>query len=334
MDKKQLMDAFFANEKPDRVPVGFWHHFVSFHDHYGYEDPAVYNAVVTGQKKFIDEVDPDFLKIMSDGFFGHPSVCKKTVRTAEDLAEIKAVGPDHPWITRQVEYVKDICDYAGDGMYKLYNVFSPLQYIRLRFEEFDEDFKKFTALFRQNTDIMVHAAREIARDVNCLVDRLFEETSVDGIYYSVQSVQDKFTFNRDRHDKVVRPLDLAVLDNIDAHAKRNMIHICGYFGYTNDLSWYVDYPVQAFNWAVYSEHISLAEGKKIFDGKPVLGGFDNRPNTLLYTGSDEDIRREVCRILDEAGTTGVGLGADCTIGDGVPVARLELIRKIAEDYRR
>ena len=64
MDKKQLMDAFFANEKPDRVPVGFWHHFVSFHDHYGYEDPAVFNAVVTGQKKFIDEVDPDFLKIM------------------------------------------------------------------------------------------------------------------------------------------------------------------------------------------------------------------------------------------------------------------------------
>jgi uroporphyrinogen decarboxylase len=166
------------------------------------------------------------------------------------------------------------------------------------------------------------------------VDRLFEETNVDGIYYSVQSVQDKFTFNRDRHDKVVRPLDLAVLDNIDAHAKKNMIHICGYFGYTNDLSWYVDYPVQAFNWAVYSENISLAEGKRIFDGKPVLGGFDNRPNTLLYTGSDEDVRREVCRILDEAGTAGVGLGADCTIGDDVPVSRLELIRKTAEDYRR
>ena len=142
MDKKQLMDAFFANEKPARVPVGFWHHFVSFHDHYGYQDPAVYNAVVNGQKKFIDEVDPDFLKIMSDGFFGHPSVCRKTIRTADDLAGIRSVGPDHPWITRQVEYVRDICNYAGDGLYKLYNVFSPLQYIRLRFEEFDEDFKK------------------------------------------------------------------------------------------------------------------------------------------------------------------------------------------------
>ena len=332
MDKKQLMDAFFSNEKPAYAPVGFWHHFVSFHDHYGYQDPKVYDAVVTGQKKFIDDVDPDFLKIMSDGFFGHPSVCRKTVKTADDLAEIKSVGPDHEWITRQVEYVKDICDYAGDGMYKLYNIFSPLQYIRLRFEEFDEDFKKFTGLFKSAPDAMVHAANEIARDVNILVDRLFEETKVDGVYYSVQSVQDKWTFNKARHDEIVRPLDLKVLDNIAKHSSKNMIHICGYFGYTNDLSWYKDYPVQAFNWAVYSENVSVAEGKKIFDGKPVLGGFDNRPNTLLYTGSDEDVRREVIRILDEAGEAGVGIGADCTIGDDVPKARYEFIRNVSKDY--
>ena len=332
MDKKQLMDAFFSNEKPAYAPVGFWHHFVSFHDHYGYQDPKVYDAVVTGQKKFIDDVDPDFLKIMSDGFFGHPSVCRKTVKTADDLAEIKSVGPDHEWITRQVEYVKDICDYAGDGMYKLYNIFSPLQYIRLRFEEFDEDFKKFTGLFKSAPDAMVHAANEIAKDVNILVDRLFEETKVDGVYYSVQSVQDKWTFNKARHDEIVRPLDLKVLDNIAKHSSKNMIHICGYFGYTNDLSCYKDYPVQAFNWAVYSENVSVAEGKKIFDGKPVLGGFDNRPNTLLYTGSDEDVRREVIRILDEAGEAGVGIGADCTIGDDVPKARYEFIRNVSKDY--
>ena len=332
MDKKELMDAFMANGQPLRTPVGFWHHFVSFHDHYGYRDPAVYNAVVSGQKRFIDETDPDFLKIMSDGFFGHPSVCRKLISTADDLAEIKAVGPDHEWIERQVAYVKDICDYAGDGMYKLYNIFSPLQYIRLRFEEFDEDFGKFTGLFRSDPEVMVHAAGEIAKDVNILVDRLFEETSLDGVYYSVQSVQDKWTFNRARHDEVVRPLDLAVLDNINRHTDLTMIHICGYFGYTNDLSWYRDYPVKSFNWAVYSENVSVAEGKRIFGGKPVLGGFDNRPNTLLYTGSDEEIRREVCKILDEAGTAGVGIGADCTIGDNVPVQRLKLIRDVCADY--
>ena len=334
MDKKQLMDAFMANETPAHAPVGFWHHFVSFHDHYGYQDPAVYDAVVSGQKKYIDEVDPDFLKIMSDGFFGHPSVCRKRIATADDLAGIRSVGPDHEWITRQVAYVKDICDYAGDGLYKLYNVFSPLQYIRLRFEEFDEDFKKFTGLFRADPDAMIHAAQEIAKDVNVLVERLFEETGIDGVYYSVQTVQDKFTFNRARHDAVVRPLDLSVLDTINRYSDKNMMHICGYFGYTNDLTWYRDYPVQSFNWAVYSENVSVGEGKRLLGGKPVLGGFDNRPKTLLYTGSDEDVRREVVRILDEAGTAGVGIGADCTIGDDVPPARMELVRRTCAEYEK
>ena len=332
MDKKQLMDAFFSNEKPAYAPVGFWHHFVSFHDHYGYQDPKVYDAVVTGQKKFIDDVDPDFLKIMSDGFFGHPSVCRKTVKTADDLAEIKSVGPDHEWITRQVEYVKDICDYAGDGMYKLYNIFSPLQYIRLRFEEFDEDFKKFTGLFKSAPDAMVHAANEIAKDVNILVDRLFEETKVDGVYYSVQSVQDKWTFNKARHDEIVRPLDLKVLDNIARHSSKNMIHICGYFGYTNDLSWYKDYPVQAFNWAVYSENVSVAEGKKIFDGKPVLGGFDNRPCGILHWGGEAQIKAYTRQLLENAGTSRLILSADCSVQKDTPAAHRRWVAEASAAY--
>ena len=50
--------------------------------------------------------------------------------------------------------------------------------------------------------------------------------------------------------------------------------------------------------------------------------------------TDEDVRNEVFRILDEAGTVGVGLGADCTIGDDVPVARMEYIRRLAGEYGR
>ena len=74
MTKRERMEHFFKNEEVDRVPVGFWHHFVSFHDHYSGMDDKIFNQVVASQKKYIDDVDPDFVKIMSDGFFGHPSV--------------------------------------------------------------------------------------------------------------------------------------------------------------------------------------------------------------------------------------------------------------------
>lgn len=331
MSKKERMDHFMANEPVDRVPVGFWHHFVSFHNHYLWSDPEIYNTVVTGQKKYIDEVDPDFVKIMSDGFFGHPSVCKKLITTVDDLREVKSVGPDDPWITQQVAYVKEICEYAGKDVYKFYNIFSPLQYIRLRFEEYDVDMEKFVRLFKEDPYVMTEAARNIAEDIKVLIKRLYEETDIDGIFYSVQAVQSN-DFDHNKHRELVEPLDLELLNYMNQFSDKVMLHICGYGGYTNDLSWYAEYPAKIYNWAVYSEHVSVAEGKKIFNGAPVMAGFDNAKGTTLDSGSDEEVRAQVNRILDEAGTVGVGIGADCTISADIPVSRLKFVNQCAEEY--
>lgn len=331
MDRKRVMDAFLDNKTPERIPTAFWYHFVSFHDHYNYHKPEVYESIVTGQKKYIDEVKPDFIKIMSDGFFGHPSVSKKLIETIDDLKEVESVGENHEWITRQVEYVKEICDHAGPDVYKYYNIFSPLQYIRLRFEEYDEDFTKFVRLFKEDKDVMIQAAKNVAEDIKILIKKLFEETSIEGVYYSVQAVQDE-SFTHDVHKELVEPLDLLLLEYINEFTDNVILHICGYGNYTNNLEWYVDYPVKVFNWAVHTEGIDLEEGKKLFKGKPVLGGFDNNKGSILYEGSEEELRKEIYRILDAAGTAGVGLGADCTIDDSISVERLHLIKEIAAEY--
>lgn len=331
MNRKELIDKFLNNEEVERVPVSFWHHFVSFHNHYNYNDEKIFNRVLNEQKKFIDEVKPDFIKIMSDGFFGHPSLCIKNIQTISELSEVKAVGESHEWINKQVEYVKEVCEYAGDDVYKYYNIFSPLQYIRLRFEEYDEDFTKFVRLLREDVDVVTRAALEIASDIKILIKRIFAETSIDGIYYSVQAVQDK-TINHEFHKKYVESLDLLLLNYINEFTDNILLHICGYAKYTNELNWYKDYPVKAFNWAVFTENISLEEGKKILNNKPVLGGFDNAKGSILYTGSEEELREYIYNILDNAGTKGVGLGADCTISEDIDKSRLELIRKIAGEY--
>lgn len=333
MDRRQVVNDFLDNKTPSRIPSAFWYHFVSFHDHYNYHIPEVYGTVIKEQKRFIDGVKPDLVKIMSDGFFGHPSVTKKLIETVEDLKEVKSVGPNHEWINRQVDYVKEVCDHAGDDVHLYYNIFSPLQYIRLRFEEYDEDFTKFVRLFKEDKEVMIQAAKNIAEDIKVLIDKLFKETTIDGIYYSVQGVQDE-EFDHNRHKEDVEPLDLLLLDYINKHNDNVILHICGYGKYTNNLEWYKDYPVKAYNWAVYSEGVGLKEGKEIFAGKPVLGGFDNSEGSILYTADEEDLRKEIYRILDEAGTAGVALGADCTIDSSISDERLELIRTIASDYMK
>lgn len=332
MTKKEIVTAFLNNEAPERVPVSFWYHFVSFHDHYtALTDPKVFKAVKEGQKKYYDEIQPDLVKIMSDGFFGHPAVTEQRIETVEDLSRIHRIDENDPWISSQIDFVKGVCDHVGDEVYKYYTVFSPLQYIRLRFEEYDEDFTKFVRLFKESPETMTQAAGRIAEDVKVLVRRLFSETKVDGIYYSVQAVQDK-SFDKEKHDALVKPLDLLILEEINKYTDNIILHICGYGNYTNTLEWYRDYPVKVFNWATYTEGIDLDQGKKIFGGKPVLGGFSNNEGTILYTGSQEELKEEVFRILDKAGTKGVALGADCTISSDISPERLELIRTIAEEY--
>lgn len=331
-NRKQIVSEFLNNERPARVPIAFWHHFVSFHDHHrGVGNPEVMDRVYAGQKDFLKAYHPDLVKIMSDGFFGHPAMTKELITTMDGIRSIAPCGADHPFIEEQVRYVKAIVDEVNGEVLTYYNIFSPLQYIRLKFEEYDEDFEKFCRLFFEDPQEMVAAAERIAADIMVLIDRLFTETNVDGIYYSVQAVQDKRA-DKAFHDRYVKPLDLMIMSHILKYTDNIMLHICGYGHYTNELTWYKDYPAKVFNWATHTENISLEEGKRIFDGKPVLGGFDNNSDSILYNGTHDELVAEVTRILEAAGDRGVAIGADCTISADFDPERIKWIIEAAEAY--
>ena len=76
-----------------------------------------------------------------------------------------------------------------------------------------------------------------------------------------------------------------------------------------------DYPAQVINWATHHEGLSLAAGRKLFGDRAVLGGFVNGKKGLLYQGEREAIEQETRRLVAEAGSRGLILGADCTVPD-------------------
>ena len=51
--------------------------------------------------------------------------------------------------------------------------------------------------------------------------------------------------------------------------------------------------------------MDLREGKEFFHGKCVIGGFDNRPESILVSGCQREIEEETKRLVDQAGKTGV-----------------------------
>ena len=125
-------------------------------------------------------MEPDFLKIMSDGFFHYPGVASEPVTSAADLKKIKSGKPETlAWIDRQIEMVKKVASQYGKDMVTLYNVFSPASYLTFATENLS--FKNITRFYEEDPEILKNALLTIAEDVKILADRAIREAGVDGI---------------------------------------------------------------------------------------------------------------------------------------------------------
>ena len=328
-DKVQLLKDTFDGKETCKVPVGFWHHFVLGPDQFrGDRDPAIRDRIVEGHRKYYQTVNPDMMKMMNEGFMGYPPIMDNPLETEEDLLRVKSVGPDHPWITEQVKHVQRIIDQFGGEVMTFYNVFAPLQAIRIRFDFLDLRYDKFVKLAEKWPKALHAAGLEIQKDFVELVRQLLTQTTLDGIYYCVQNIQSPL-YPKDRYRKLIMPTEIEVLNTANRYSRYNILHICGYARHTNVLSFYEDYEAGCYNWATNTEKLSIAEGRKLFPGKCVLGGFDNNPGTLIDTGADAELQAETIRLIQENGYKGFILGADCSIPNNIDDRRIRVISDAA-----
>jgi uroporphyrinogen decarboxylase len=320
MSKRDRIINAFNNQPVDRVPVGFWFHFLQ-HEEFlqGLEKPELIEQNIAAHKKFIEATDPDFVKIMSDGYFLYPSDVYKNLNKAADLRNFKPLGKDHPWIQGQVRLAKAVVSLLDDTS-AFYNVFSPATFLRFAITN-----EKFIEYVRQDADAVAYALAVIAQDIADLSELVIKEAGTEGIYLSVQNPEGgELTY--DEYRQFITPSEKFVLARANEASPNNILHCCGYDGNKNNLAVWQDYDAKAINWAVTIENLDLAEGKKFFGGKAVIGGFDNRPNKLLHVGSKEAIEAFTEDIITKAGKVGIIIGADCTVPSDIELKRLQWVK--------
>lgn len=313
--RERLLNAF--EKKPvDRVPMGFWHHFLP--------DADTEQKMVEEHLRLYREVGMDMIKVMCDGYFNYPNPYIEKVNRAEDWFAMTPMGEDHPYIAGQVERARRVVEAAAGECCVFYNVFCPMSLMRFGTSE-----ELLMGHIRENPEAVFHAFEVIAEDVKTLVRRLIADAGCDGIYYCVQNAE-KFRFSAEEYRRLVTPAEREVLEYANTLSENNILHCCGWAGDQNRIEVWQDYPARAVNWAVYVENMTLGEGKAFFGDRCVLGGFDNRKTGLLYSGTKEEIEQETERILKEAGTSGVVLGADCTLPQDIDLTRLRWVREKLE----
>lgn len=311
--KRERVLCALQNKETDKIPMGFWYHFSP--------DEDKGEETVREHLQFYKDAELDFIKVMCDGYFNYPNPYIQNVKSAKDWYGLTPLGENHPFIRKQVERAKGVVEGVQKECCVFYNVFCPMSL--MRFGTSEELLMKH---LKEDTEAVKHAFKVIAEDIKTLVRLLITEAGCDGIYYCVQNAEE-FRFTAEEYKEIVSPAELEVLQYANSLSENNILHCCGWAGDKNRIEVWKDYPAKVVNWAVYVEQMSLAKGKKFFGGRCVLGGFDNRKTGVLYSGTKEEIEEETKRIIQEVGTKGVMIGADCTLPSNIDIKRLVWVRK-------
>lgn len=321
IDREQVLKAF-NNETEDVIPVSFWRHFADSEFIDGLAHPDVFNLNLDGHKKFISDVHPDFVKTMSDGFFAYPFDGVTSRLNYKSWNKLRNIPNNHAWFEGQVKLAKEQKKIAGNRPV-FYTVFSPMILLKWALINHDTEplllsDERFADFYDEDPKLLEEALYKVAADQETLVRKL-RDTGIDGIYFSTQSVQDERLRTHEFFENIMSKVDIEIQNEINKNFDLNVLHICGFDGATNQLDWFTNYPLQVINWATDVDGYSLAEGKKLFGGRPVMGGFDNSTKGVLYSGTKDEIQAEAKRIVSEAGRKGIIIGADCTIPRDTPV---------------
>ncbi|CAK8053915.1 uroporphyrinogen decarboxylase family protein [Eupransor demetentiae] len=311
------------DKKTNQIPVSFWRHFAENELIDGLQHPEVQQINLDGHKHYLAETQPDFVKLMSDGYFNIPLKGVKDVLNLDDLNNIEAIDADDAWLTEQIRLVQQQVALAGKRK-TFYNIFSPVS--SLKWQLTSHGVKNPDHLvakwYQENPEKIKHILTVLANDTIQQIHAVVKEGGASGIYFSTQELQGT-SITEQFFREVQKEIDQKVITAIIQTAKINILHICGFEGATNHLDWFKDYDLSIVNWSVKAEKISLREGQALFSNKVVLGGFGNGENDVLYSGSVQQIKETVNDILNGIDKNRIIIGADCTIQRTTPIENLK-----------
>ena len=246
MDRKERVLKTFHNEPSDKLLVGFWHHYLEDELVDGLHNPAYIEENLAAAKKFKDDYDPDFVKVMTDGLFFMP-FDYENVHCASDLKNLKATEDMDLYLEKSVEFAKAIREIYGHDVLMFYNVFSPAFQLSQRMGQVHAD--KYAGLpeapiaylIEEDPEAVQAALDMIGGYTETMIDMILGTGIAEGMYFSVSC------FNRgiksDAYRKYVMPGEKRIIAKANEYAKDNLLHICGWRGLLNDLNLFLDVPI-------------------------------------------------------------------------------------------
>ena len=320
MTNRENVIAAVRGEPVDRVPAGFWLHFP--------EDCFYGEQSVQAHLKFFRESGTDIMKIMNENVFP----CDIPIREPADWGKIRPFGRTAPFIQDQLEITKRILDQVHDQgvvLLTVHGLVASAWHARGGTAGYERGHSSFLTDHLRRDPKAVKQAYEAITETLCVLTEEALKAGVDGIYYAALGGE-SYLYTDEEFAEFVKPYDLQILHAADKRPAFNILHICKD---CLNLERYRDYPGDVVNWGIFSDNPGLQEGRKLFPGRAILGGLDDRSGVLV-DGTMEEIQQAVYRVLDEMGTHKFLLGADCTLPTEISMERIRAAVDATKEYAR
>ncbi len=316
MDRRERLHATLRGESIDGVLCGFWHHFSS--------DNWTGRAAVEAHLDYYQKVKPDILKVMNEHFYR----MEKPISNISDWKDLKAL----PWErTGYEEYLTEFRMLRAELPQDL-PLFATVHGVLVSAYHATEEPGYFanpdnlvSRHLREDPETVATALKSVVKTL-CELSTKLVEAGADGIFYAALGGE-AHRFEQSLFEKYVRPLDAAVVDHINEQGAISILHICK--GGTN-IPMYSPINADVINWAIHESDYTLADGRRLFPGKTLLGGFDDRSGVLV-DGPTEEIARTAAEIVAEVGRERFIIGADCTLPENIEVSHLRAVMDAAGD---
>ncbi|WP_395320169.1 uroporphyrinogen decarboxylase family protein [Fructilactobacillus frigidiflavus] len=336
MSKEQLINVF-TGKNEDFIPFSVWHHFNPNEHIEATDDDDILKNDLEKEINYVDNINPDFIKLMNDGLFTYDFNGVTNPRDIDDLKNIKPINDNDKWLKKQTDLITKQLEKIGKDKLVLSNVFSAVTLFKWKLVEDtpEKDLAEadhlFANLYIENPEVILNALKTINQDIKKQI-KTEKSAGVDGVLFSTQEIQDD-RITKEFFDTVQKPLDLELVDEINHQFDVSILHICGFDEAKSHLPWFTDYNLPVVNWSTSTDDYTLGEGKKLFKDKVVFGGLGNTTNDVLFKGSKEEIEDEINSILDEAGTDRVIIGADCTVPRETPFEHIKWANDAVHNYK-
>jgi uroporphyrinogen decarboxylase len=302
----QRIQAAIKGEIIDRPPVALWRHFPV--------DDQSAGSLAEAHMHYQQNYDFDLVKVTPASSFcvgdwgvqdkwvgdteGTRRNTKRVVSHPRDWESLPVLPPTSPYLSQQLECLRQIRACLSPDTPLLQTIFSPLAQAKnlsgndLLLEH-----------LRHHPGAVMKGLKTIAETTRLFIEAA-RDTGIDGIFYALQHAQKQILGYEEYK------LFGLIFDRETIEPARdlwcNMLHLHGqgvHFKLVNDL------PFQIVNWHDRESPPSLAEALSLFKGG-LCGGM--RQDTLVYRDQDE-VRAEAADALRQTGGKRFLLGTGCVV---------------------